>query len=434
MHPDILHRPVAGGVDQAADRIAHRLHVRMAAIDHREVGLAAHFQPTDIVATDQPRRAGSGGVEDLLGCGAGEVAGHQPPGDHRHLHLVDEIMREGVGAEAERNARVHVAADMVQRDAAAPEHVRAMRHARTRGDQPAEVVGLRPVQPGVVVEEDAMGDDGALGQHAEIFQPLDRRHAVAAGHLVELDHALGCVNVHGDAAVHRLLVGGLDQLGGAGVDLRRAHHAGDPARGMGVGLVDDLDGPPHGALAGGLVPVVDDGMAVLGGPGGRAVHRAEHAADAGRRHVLDPAVAGHGQVAIGGHAALQHLVDGEAHGRAGALGQHAEDRHVFVERRLAELGRAQLLVQPLVARLRRRVGMHVDEAGHDHLAGTVQGHVGLAVEALAHMDQLVVAKGDVGALQVDMAAGTFGTALRIPGDHPVAILDHRRAAHGLPHS
>src|SRR3546814_1794231 len=58
-----------------------------------------------------------------------------PAGDHRDLHLVQEVVREGVGAEAERDAGAHVAADMVEGDAAAPEHVRAMGDAGTGTDQ-----------------------------------------------------------------------------------------------------------------------------------------------------------------------------------------------------------------------------------------------------------------------------------------------------------
>src|SRR3546814_19534452 len=107
-----------------------------------------------------------------------------PAGDRRDLHLGQEVVREGVGAEAERDAGAHVAADMVEGDAAAPEHVRAMGDAGTGADQAAEIVGLRPVQPGGVVQEDAVADDRAVGQHPEVVVPLPRRHSLAAVILV----------------------------------------------------------------------------------------------------------------------------------------------------------------------------------------------------------------------------------------------------------
>src|SRR3546814_1282723 len=63
---------------------------------------------------------------------------------------------------------------------------------------------------------------------------------LAAGHLVELDDALGGVDLHGDAALAGDPEALLDQRRRAGVDLRRPHHAGHPAGRMAVGLVDDL--------------------------------------------------------------------------------------------------------------------------------------------------------------------------------------------------
>ena len=72
-------------------------------------------------------------------------------------------MGESVGADAERDARTHVSADMIQRDAPAPEHVGAMGDSRPGGDQTLEIIGVRPMNPGMVVQEDAVADDGALG-------------------------------------------------------------------------------------------------------------------------------------------------------------------------------------------------------------------------------------------------------------------------------
>jgi len=37
-------------------------------------------------------------------------------------------------------------------------------------------------------------------EHADVLEPFDRRHTVAAHHLVELDHRLAGMGLHRDAA------------------------------------------------------------------------------------------------------------------------------------------------------------------------------------------------------------------------------------------
>src|SRR6185437_13040825 len=116
-------------------------------------------------------------------------------------HLLEEIVREGVGAEAEIDAGAAVGAEILQGDAAPREDRRAMRDGGAAGGEPAQILAARPVQPGMMVEEDAVADDGVAPESAERAQPLDRRHAVAAHDLLELDDALRRMDLEGETSL-----------------------------------------------------------------------------------------------------------------------------------------------------------------------------------------------------------------------------------------
>jgi len=61
--------------------------------------------------------------------------------------------------------------------------------------QEIEILPRRPMQPGVMVEKDAVANDGMATKRADIMQPADRRLAVAAEHLVEFGDVLRSVNL-----------------------------------------------------------------------------------------------------------------------------------------------------------------------------------------------------------------------------------------------
>ena len=266
-----------------------------------------------------------------------------------------------------------------------------------------------------------MADDHLRPQHAQRLQPFDRRLAVAAGDLVELDHALRRMQLHSDAALGRRVIAVADQIGGAGVDLRRAQHAGNAARRVLRSIIDHIERALHGLLAGGLVPLILHRMAVLRGPGGGTVHRAQHRAHAGRGHIVGPALTRAGQVGDGGDAAFQQLAHRHHTGGAGRIRVEPEHRHEFIQRGLAEARAAQLLQQALVAGLRGRVGMDVDEAWHQHQAAPVDLPVGGAGIALADEAELVALEGDVRPFQIGMAARRL-----VPGNHVIGVADHNR--------
>ena len=84
----------------------------------------------------------------------------------------------------------------------------------------------------MVVEEDAVADHQVGPEHADVLEPFDRRPAVPADHLVELDDGLAGMGLHRQAALLGLLVRLLEEALAAGVDLRRPDHAAQPPAGM----------------------------------------------------------------------------------------------------------------------------------------------------------------------------------------------------------
>jgi len=93
-------------------------------------------------------------------------------------------VRERVRADAAGDARVHVAAERVERDAAPREDGRAVRDLRARGGEAREVVRVRPVDLRVVVEEYAVRDDEVGAEQPDRIEPLDRRPAMASRDLL----------------------------------------------------------------------------------------------------------------------------------------------------------------------------------------------------------------------------------------------------------
>ena len=74
---DIAHGPVAGTVDQAAQGIVHRHHVRMRQIDSEEIGLAALCQSAEVRAAQVICRTNRRGPQYL--------ASPEAPGLHERM-------------------------------------------------------------------------------------------------------------------------------------------------------------------------------------------------------------------------------------------------------------------------------------------------------------------------------------------------------------
>ncbi|MNL38593.1 hypothetical protein D3C87_1608170 [compost metagenome] len=159
-------------------------------------------------------------------------------------------------------------------------------------------------------------------------------------------------------------------------------------------------------------------MAVGRAPGGRAEHGAQHSPDTGGGHNVGPARARQRHVHVGGHAAQQHFGHGHLVGVLRRLDAHAKDRHVLVQRTLAQLVAAQFLQQPAVAGLGRRMRVHVDQARHRHQAIAWHDGVGRTGVAGAGVDDGVAAHHQVGVFDIDVR-----TQFRVPGHQRGQVLE-----------
>jgi len=298
----VAHGPIGGDIDEAAQRVAQRSHRRHRGIHHDHVRLGAGRQPPDIVAPQRLRAAQRGGVEDVTGAQIERIAGHDARGIERVAQLLQHVVRVGIGTDADADAAPEIAPERLHGNAAPDEHRGAMGNGGAALQQRPEIVAPRPMRGRVMVEEDAVADDGPRPQHAQRIQPLDGRHAVPARDLVQLHDRLCRMNLERQLQPLRLGIAVADQLGRACVDLRRRHHAGEPPARVPSRRLHDGQRLVHGAAAGRLVPLVLDHMAVPRVPARRPVHGREHPAQAARGQRLHPALARHRQVGERRHA------------------------------------------------------------------------------------------------------------------------------------
>src|SRR5260221_5263280 len=124
----------------------------------------------------------------------------------------------------------------------------------------------------MVIQENAVADDGVWPQRTQRLQPFDGRLAVATHDFLELDDALGGMDLEGEPALARRLRGIGDELRRAGIDLSRADHAGEPARRVLLCAVDEAECAFHRFPAGLLVPFIAHSMAVARSPAPSAEH------------------------------------------------------------------------------------------------------------------------------------------------------------------
>ena len=411
---------VAGGVDEAADGVPRGAHHGVGDVDHDHIGAAARCQATDVVAAQRLGAADGGSVEQVgavhgagvAGLGSGQVADE--------AELVEHVVRVGVGADAHVDPGAAVAAEILHGDAAAGEDGGAVGDGSAGFGQAGEVSVGVPAGAGVVIEEDAVAYNAAVGQEVHLVEPADGGDAVAAGDLVELDHGLGGVDLPGEAAGGGFLVAFAEQGFGAGVDLRGDDHAEQAAGGVLLGAVYEGQGLAHRFFAGGFVPFVLDAVAVLRGPLGGFEHGCDADAHAGFRQQVEPAGVGHREVGDGGDAGKQEFAKGDADAVGDGVGVGAEDGHVFVEGRVVEAGRADLVDEALVHGLAAGVAVDVDEAGHDHRVAAVDFVVDRPGVVAADVGDGAALEDDVGTGHVGVGAGVSRT---VPGDEHIGVAD-----------
>ena len=194
------HRPVGRRIDERSKRIVTGSHRGMGAVRDDDVRLAADCEPPDVVAPERPRAANGRRVEYLGHADAARTLRNDAPDVGSKPHFIEHVVRVDVRADSHVDAAPHVAAEVAQRDAAAREYGWAMRDRRAASRQGSKIIGLRPVRPGVMIEEDAVTDDRARREHAKRVQPFDRRLAVPADDFVKLRQRLRCMGLIGQAA------------------------------------------------------------------------------------------------------------------------------------------------------------------------------------------------------------------------------------------
>src|SRR6516164_8945859 len=145
-----------------------------------------------------------------------------------------------VSVDIQRDTGGTISPEILEQDTAPREHRRAVRYGCTGCGKVAEVVAGRPVQPGMMVEEDRVADNRIGTEHADLAQPFDRRFAVPPHDLVKLGDALRRVDLERQPALARRRGAVAQQRFGAGVDLGGIKH---PVETAGRVLARPVDQP-----------------------------------------------------------------------------------------------------------------------------------------------------------------------------------------------
>ena len=253
-----------------------------------------------------------------------------------------------------------------------------------------------------------------------MIQPADRRMAMPPRDLVELADRLRRVDLPRHTARLRLGERVAQQALGAGIDLRRHHHAEQAARRMLLGALDQRQRLAHRLFARRLVPGIFDHMAVLRVPAPRTEHRRDAHTHAGLRQQIEPSRMRHRQIGQRGHARQQQLRQRHAYAMRDRLRVGTEDRQVLVERGIIETRTADFVDQPLVHRLARRMRVDVHQPRHHHHAGAGYHFIRLPIVAAADEAQHAAIERHIGIRHIDVRLRA-----RVPGHHHVGVADKR---------
>ena len=243
---------------------------------------------------------------------------------------------------------------------------------------------------------------------------------MATDHLPKLGDRLGGVDLQGQASFLGEGMGVAQQVLGAGVDLRRRDHAGQASRGMLKGQVEGLTGLfEAGWPAIRIAPIILQGMAVAGEPGGVAKGRRDTGADAAVGQQIEPTVEGGGEIDHRGTAASQQFGERHLDAGRGAGGVVVEDGQKFIERGMVKIGAANFIGDALAQRLAGRVAVDIDQPRHDQAVAAVDLNLGRAGVAPADMVDQAVGKGHIAVIEINMAL-----VGGIPADQPGGVADH----------
>ena len=279
-------------------------------------------------------------------------------------HFIEHVVRVDVRADAHVDAAPHIAPEVAQRDAAPREYGWAMRDRRTAARQRPEIIGLRPVRPGVMIEKDAVTDDRARREDAKRVQPFDRGLAVPADDFVKLRQRLRGMGLIGQGAPGRFAERVAKKALGAGVDLCGADHAREASSGIGLRFVDLSQRRLESLIAASFVKIVFHDEAVAREPAARPEHRRDADPQARARKNVEPAFGRQREVAEGRDARQQDFGKRDAIRRLHAFLVRVQNGQILIERGVVEFVASDLIPHALVHRLAERMRVNVDQTGH----------------------------------------------------------------------
>lgn len=265
----------------------------------------------------------------------------------------------------------------------------------------AEIVGLRPTHPRMMIEEDAVPDDGTLRQDADLFHEAYWRQSMPARHLVKLGQRLPRMGLEGNVEADGFRMRILQQLFVARIDLGRRDHTEEAAGGMPRRRGDFFQRPLDAFAPPRKIPSIIQPVAVFRYPSRLAEHGRDTGTDARRRDHVKPSVGRDGQIADRRNAASEQFRKGDAICGA-STGEVAVEYHqIFVERGIVEPGAPHFVPEPLVQRLLPRMRMNVDKTWHDKEIPPVDDFRAVRLQIVAdRRDGL--AEGDVRIFEVNV--------------------------------
>jgi hypothetical protein len=230
--------------------------------------------------------------------------------------------------------------------------------------------------------EDAVADEGAIVEEADIGQELDGRLAILVHDPLELDGVAARMRVHGHVQLARGVLAGTQQGLAARLDLRRVQHAAQASLRRAVVGTDEGHRVLQSLRAeSGVVVVVKPPLAVVEGIAvaeGRApVHAHTQLVDQAHVALPVPALAAH--VDDGGRALLEGVEKDE--GAERRCGLRRRRRHLALQRRgeAHVVGGAVVVLrhveQEVVAAVAGSVHVSIDESGRDEFALRRQARV-----------------------------------------------------------
>src|SRR5215470_4037195 len=197
VHDHGVHVAPGARVHQRLDGIRVHRRAQVVEVDQEDIGFGSRRQAAQVVAVEKLAAAQGGRVEHVavlprLIVRVGDLGEDRRPAELRH-----HVHWERVGADSKVHAGLEVALEGVQGHGHLRVLVRAVAHGGAALGEDAEIVAERIVRPRVRGGEDAVADQRAVVEEADVGQELDGRLPVLLHDSLVLDQIAARVRVHG---------------------------------------------------------------------------------------------------------------------------------------------------------------------------------------------------------------------------------------------